>query len=100
MMDKQREIAERSAKGHTLTLTDRARAEIGGVTEVSSFDEEAVVLVTVCGQLTVEGTGLRVGTLDLTKGVVLVEGTVNAFYYEEEARPRQKGLFWGRSRKA
>lgn len=99
-MDKQREMAERSAKGHTLTLTDRAHAEIGGVVEVSSFDEETVVLLTVCGELTVEGTGLRVGTLDLARGVVALDGAVTALYYREEAHSHKKGLFWGRSRKA
>ena len=99
MTDKQREM-DSSKKEHTLTLTDRARVEIGGVVEVSSFDEETVVLVTVCGALTVEGTGLRVGTLDLTRGVVSVDGTVTAFYYEEEGRLHRKGLFGGRSRKA
>lgn len=99
MTDKQRET-ECSKREHTLTLKDRARMEIGGVVEVSSFDEEAVVLVTVCGALTVEGTELRVGTLDLTRGVVSVDGSITAFYYEEEARSHRKGFFGGRSRKA
>ena len=99
-MDKQRDVAERAAKGHMLTLTDRAKVEIGGVVEVSSFDEETVVLVTVCGELTVEGMGLRVGTLDLARGAVVIEGGITSFYYEEDARSRKKGLLWGRSRKA
>lgn len=99
-MDKQRDVAERAAKGHMLTLTDRAKVEIGGVVEVSSFDEETVVLVTVCGELTVEGMGLRVGTLDLARGAVVIEGSITSFYYEEDARSRKKSLLWGRSRKA
>lgn len=97
MMDKQREAAEHSAKGHALTLTDRAHMEIGGVVEVCSFDEEAVVLLTACGELTVEGTELRVGALDLTRGVVVVDGQIAAFCYDDTSEPRKKkhirGLF-------
>lgn len=96
-MDKQREAAERSAMGHALTLTDRAHMEIGGVVEVCSFDEETVVLVTACGELTVEGTELRVGALDLARGVVAVDGRIAAFYYDDTSETRKKrpirGLF-------
>ena len=99
MTDKQREMAEHSAKGHALTLTDRAHVEIGGVVEVCSFDEESVVLVTACGELTVEGAGLRVGALDLTRGVVVVDGRVSAFYYDDTNESHKKGSLRGLFRK-
>ncbi len=99
MMDKQREVAERAAMGHALTLTDRAHVEIGGVVEVCSFDEETVVLVTACGELTVEGTGLRVGALDLARGAVVVDGRVTAFYYDDTSEPRKKRPIRGFFRK-
>ena len=97
MTDKQRDTVEHSHKGHVLTLADRAHMEIGGVVEVSSFDEETVVLVTACGELTVEGAELRVGALDLGRGVVVVDGKVAALYYDDTGEPRKKrrsrGLF-------
>ena len=89
-------MAENTANLHKLHVEGRTRAEIFGVSDVSSFDETAVVLRTVSGELTVEGEGLHVSTLDMTRGAVVIDGTVNAFYYETES-PARRGLF-GRRR--
>lgn len=90
-------MAEREApaqareSAHRLTVAARERAEIAGVTEVESFDENTVVLTTVCGELTVEGEGLHVSTLDIARGAVVVEGKINGMSYSSTA-PRPKGL--------
>ena len=76
---------------HALTLTARNRAEISGVTEVESFDEHSVILVTDCGEMTVEGEDLRVGALDIARGVIEVTGTVGGVYYRDAA-PARRGL--------
>ena len=78
-------------KKHTLTLDVRRRISVCGVTEVESFDEQSVQLMTDCGELTVEGEGLHVGTLDIARGVVEVEGRVNGLYYADGA-PVKRGL--------
>ena len=75
---------------HALTLTARNRAEISGVTEVESFDEHGVVLVTDCGEMTIEGESLRVGTLDIARGVVEVTGTVGGIFYRDAAPERRR----------
>ena len=80
---------------HTLALTSRTHAELSGVTEVLSFDETAVVLSTVCGELTVEGEDLRVGTLDMTRGLLVIDGKVNTLYYTETRQTRKRGFFGG-----
>ena len=78
-------------KKHALSLTARKRAEIFGVTEVESFDEYSVILVTDCGEMTVEGNGLRVGTLDIARGVVEVQGEIGSISYGDAA-PQKRGL--------
>ena len=78
-------------KAHTLTVQARTHAGIAGVVEVLSFDEESVVLNTLCGEMTVEGEGLHVGTLDMTKGVLDVDGQISAIYYREAAPQRRRG---------
>ena len=91
----QRETAE--GKKHTLCVTARARASLTGVCDVQSFDERVVILKTDCGEMTVEGEELRVGTLDVEKGVVELTGRISALYYSDGA-PAKKGLrarFWG-----
>ena len=84
-------------KKHTLTLSARARASLTGVCEVQSFDERCVILKTDCGEMTVEGEELRVGTLDTEHGLVELTGRICALYYND-ALPAKKGLrarLWG-----
>ncbi len=73
---------------HSLTLQERARLTMTGVTEVISFDETAVVLETSLGTLVIQGHDLRLKTLSTDGGQVAVEGSVAALSYEE---PRQGG---------
>ena len=78
-------------KKHTLVMNERASAEISGVSEVESFDDQCVVLSTVCGGLTLEGEGLRSGTLDIARGVVEVSGKIGAVVYNDKA-PAKRGF--------
>ena len=89
-----KEIDKKQEGAHTLSLRSRSHAELSGVTEVNSFDETCVVLSTVSGELPVEGEELRVGILDMTHGLLVIDGKVHALYYTE-TRQRKKGLFGG-----
>lgn len=80
---------------HTVSLVARSHAEIGGVIEVKSFDEQSVVLDTVCGQLVLEGEGLHVGALDMARGVLVIDGRQTALYYMDAPTARKKGFFRG-----
>ena len=73
---------------HGLTLNERNRLSMTGVTEVISFDENAVILRTALGTLTVQGRDLQLKKLALDGGQVAVDGTVAALIYEE---PRPSG---------
>ena len=75
---------------HKLTLNERKSLTMTGVTEVVSFEESAVVLVTSLGTLTVQGQGLKLKTLSLEGGQVAVDGQISALVYEE---PREGGLW-------
>ena len=78
---------------HKLTLSERKSLTMTGVTEVMSFDEQAVVLQTALGTLTVHGQDLQLKNLSLEGGQVAVEGTVAALIYAE---PRQSRGWLGR----
>ena len=71
---------------HRLTLDDRRRLSLTGVTEVDSFDENTVLLRTNRGLVTVRGEGLQLRSLRPEEGQVRVDGTVSAIVYEQ-ARP-------------
>ena len=73
---------------HKLQLSERKVLTMTGVTEVVSFDENAVVLQTSLGLLIVQGQQLSLKNLSLDGGQVAVEGSISALAYEE---PRQSG---------
>ncbi len=73
---------------HSLTLSERQKLTMTGVTEVVSFDENTAVLRTDLGTLVIQGRDLQLKTLSADGGNIAVEGTVTALSYEE---PRQSG---------
>lgn len=83
--------ALQEGKKHVLSLFSRTRASITGVTQVESFDEHCVILKTDCGEMTVEGEELHVGSLDLDKGEIEITGRVGAIVYGDVA-PVKRGL--------
>lgn len=76
---------------HKITLDQRQKLTVTGVTEVVSFEDTAVVLRTEPGTLLVQGRELQLKTLSVEGGQVAVEGTVSALIYEEP-RSRQGWL--------
>ena len=85
------EKSTQPSKAHTLSVVAREQASIVGVTEVDSFDEHGVILKTDCGEMTVEGEGLHVSSLDIEKGKVEISGHICAIYYSE-ATPVKRSL--------
>lgn len=80
-------------KKHSLSLKNREKLTLDGITEVVSFDDGAVVLNTAMGALTVEGEGLHVTKLLLDCGEVAVEGRITALLYAERCERTKGGLF-------
>ena len=77
----------------TLQLTMRKHLEVNGLIDVIRFDELAVVLQSVCGELTIEGNGLKMSVLDTDKGIVSLDGQVDSIYYSEDTGDGKKRLF-------
>ena len=80
------------AQEHSLLVKERACAEISGVLELESFDEESVLFSTACGPMTVEGEALRVGAWDTERGFLKIEGNIRAVFYNTEEKTRRR--FW------
>ena len=77
-------------KKHRIEMTDREEAVISGVEEVISFDENCVVLRTVCGVLSLDGKDMRVVNLNTDAGEISVSGVIDGVIYPENT---QKGGF-------
>ena len=66
---------------HSLRLVGRAELTITGVTEVSRFEDDGVLLQTDMGELTVQGEQLQLKELSLDGGRVAVSGSISALIY-------------------
>ncbi len=64
-----------------VTLTDRRRLSVSGITEVIRFDDTTAAFDTVQGRLTVRGENLRVERLDVDAGNLILKGTISALGY-------------------
>lgn len=71
---------------HKLTLDERNRLNLTGVTRIERFDETLVVLRTTMGTLVIRGDGLHLQLLSLDGGQVRVDGTVDSMTYEDDGR--------------
>ena len=80
---------ERIQLPHKLTLNERKNLTMTGVTEVVSFDENAIIVHTALGTLIVQGKDLALKTLSLDGGQVAVDGQIAALIYEQ---PRDGGF--------
>ena len=77
---------------HEVLVRERGEMRITGVTEVESFDEMGVSLRTLRGDMTVEGQGLRVGVLDVDRGIVTLSGRIDGIFYSTEDSGEKRGL--------
>lgn len=78
---------------HSLVLDERERLSVSGVSDVTSFDENAVVAETSLGVLVIHGEGLHIERLSLDTGELVLEGEVSSLEYEQ---PRASGGFFRR----
>lgn len=80
---------------HSFYADNRQSMTVRGVTDVLSFDETGVFLVTTCGRLNLEGTGLHVTVLNTKDGIVEVTGNLCGLLYfdndSHEGTDKHKG---------
>jgi len=81
---------------HKLTMLNRKRVDLTGVTEVVSFDSKEVVLETIDGALHFGGEDLHVKRLTLERGEIVLEGRIQEISYHESAKDKTAGSILGR----
>ncbi len=69
---------------HCLTLENRENLTLSGVSDVDSFNEEEVVAICSCGELTIKGEMLHIEQLNLEEGTVTLSGKVTSLIYSEK----------------
>ncbi len=88
--------ADRASAAHEIAIRGRRSMNISGVSELISFDEGSVTAATVCGELTVDGSELHIGTFDTERGILSIDGNICGIFYDDEPKesaPRKRRLF-------
>lgn len=74
-------MEENIRKSHNLIVEDRKKFTLTGVNDVISFDENAIMLDTALGKISVRGENLKLGQFDTQKGDVTGSGKIYALVY-------------------
>ena len=87
-------MEERSVN-QTVTIKDRKVLLIDRVINIIGLEDYVLTLDTECGRITVEGSGLKVESLDRSDGVITVNGNIEGVSYSdnEGRRGRFSRLF-------
>ncbi|MCD7727360.1 MAG: sporulation protein YabP [Ruminococcus sp.] len=68
-------------KPSDLTLQNRSLLRLTGVTDIDSFNEEAIVLFTTLGELVIKGKNLHVNSVNVDSGDAEIVGEIRTISY-------------------
>ncbi len=78
---------------HTVTVDGRKNLRVTGVEDIVSFDDTNIILKTVMGLLSADGSELRIVNLNRENKEALICGTVSGLYYADENADKKGGFF-------
>jgi sporulation protein YabP len=71
---------------HNVVIENRGKVSVSGVDDVESFDENEIIMSTSQGSLVLRGRGFRIDKLNVERGDVTVEGSVDSMEYINAAK--------------
>lgn len=71
---------------HDVILESRKKATMTGISDVESFDEETIIAQSSCGEITVQGSSLKISKLSVESGDMIIEGEIHSIAYSEGKR--------------
>lgn len=74
----------------SLLLENKEILNVTGVEGVDNFNDEAVVLLTNKGKLTIKGERLNISKLNVDEGKLIVKGEINSLFFSEYEGQREK----------
>ena len=73
----------RETSAHCLSIENRRKMSLNGVTDVSGFNENTILLETAMGRLAIQGEQLHIGRIDLDLGLLELEGMISELSYSD-----------------
>ncbi len=80
-------------RNHSILMQMRRELHLSGIIEVERFDESGAVFQTVCGEMTVEGSDIHIGVLDVDRGEVSLTGQIDGIFYAAAEVEKKEGFF-------
>lgn len=82
---------------HILTLTNRQKLSLTGISDVDAFNEQEITAVCESGELIIKGELLHIEELNLETGILNVSGKISSLSYVEKCTSTSliKRLFGG-----
>ena len=80
-------------KNHNIIMENREKANITGVLDIHSFDDELILAETEEGILTIKGYDLKMNKLNLDNNELIVEGKIMALIYSDNTTEKKGGMF-------
>lgn len=79
-------------ENHAIIIEKRERISVTAVTDVSSANEDAVLISLEQGGLMVKGQRLHIQKLDLAEGKIIIDGDIASAVYTEKKSKGEKDL--------
>lgn len=79
---------------HRVSMSNRSKLEMTGISDVISFDLTKVLLESDYGVITIKGQNLHVNRLSVEKGELDIDGTIQAIEYSDKDNFSKKGESW------
>ena len=79
-------MEENFATVQNVIIENRKKLNISGVKDVTSFDDETVLLDTALGKMTVKGESLHIESFNTATGDLTATGKVHAVVYMSDAK--------------
>ena len=75
-----------------LILENRAKLSVSAVSDVESYDDKRIVLRVGESRLIIEGSGLKINSVNVEDGEAAITGLIDSCEYTRTSR----GSFWGK----
>lgn len=76
-----------------IILRNRKDLEITGVKRMYSLDENQFIIETTLGKMKIGGTNLVMQQLDISKGVLIITGSINLIEYSDNIKTKKDTSF-------
>lgn len=83
---------ENKAKSHMLSLDERKKLTMTGISKVISIEPELVLVVSDLGKIKITGKEMQATKLDMDKGNIDIAGNISGIIYMSDKQNAQFSL--------